>query len=95
MVVNANTLNQLLDALEELLIENTAYRSSVKVLEQFLPPQVQGKVAQVVETAKADPKIREHVRSRFASLRSQFQTEGNLEKVIEELLKAVPTKKVH
>ena len=94
MAVNTNSLIQLLDALEELLIENTAYASSVRVLEQFLP-QAQGKVAQVIASAKADPKIREHVRSRFASLRSQIQTEANLEKVIEELLKAVPTKKVH
>ena len=92
MAVDANTLTQLLDALEELLIENTAYTSSVKVLEQFLP-QARGKVAQVVEKAKADPKVREHVRAKFASLRSQFQTESNLQMVIEELLKVLPTKK--
>ena len=94
MAVNAKTLNQLLDALEELLIENTAYARSVEVLEQHLP-KAQGKVAQIVAQAKADPKIREHARSRFASLRSQILTEVNLEKVVDELLKVVPTKQVH
>lgn len=96
MGTDSKTLIELLDAFENLIIENTAYASSVKVLEQFLPPQVQGRVARVLEQAKADPKVRAHVRSKFASLRSQFQIESNLEKALESLLKALPkTEKVN
>ncbi len=89
-----NSLIQLLDALEDLLIENTALQSSVRVLEGFLP-EAKGKVAKVVEKAKNDPAIRAHVQARLAPLRDQIRAGLDSEKVIRELLKAVPTKKVN
>ena len=94
MAIDANSLTRLLDALEDLLIENTALQSSVRVLEGFLP-EAKGKVAQVVEKAKNDPAIRAHVQGRLAPLRDQIRTGLDSEKVIRELLKAVPTKKVN
>lgn len=63
-------VNKLVDALEELYIENRAYKSSLKALAQYLPPAK--KVDSVVQAAKADPIVRQGVRRLFASVRSQF-----------------------
>jgi hypothetical protein len=88
----SDDLTQLIDALEDLLIENSALESSVRVLEAFLP-EAKGKVAQVIEKAKNDPAIRAHVQSRLAPLRDQIRAGLNSEKAIQELLRAFPTKK--
>jgi len=88
MPSESNLTNQLLDILEDLLIENSAYKSSVKVLEQFLPAQVRGRTDLVIAEAKADPHIRKTVQERFAPWRDQA-----LDKAIEEILKVFPPSK--
>jgi hypothetical protein len=87
-----NDLTRLIDALEDLFIENTAYASSVRVLEAFLP-EAKGKVAEVVEKAKSDPAIRARIQSRLAPLRDQIRAGLTAERVLQELLLAFPTKK--
>ena len=79
--------NELLDAFEELIIENHAYQKSLEIVEQLLSPEARQKIEQTVRQIKADPKIRETVRRRFASLHDQFQSSAGLSEVLEQLLK--------
>ena len=83
-------VNQLLDALEELLIENQAYRSALKTVEPLFPPQARGRVDLLIETAKNDPVIRQTVHQQFAGLRDQSPGD-----TIEQLLRLLPNKDVN
>jgi len=81
MEPEANLVTQLLDALDELLIENQALRSGIGVLEQFLPVQARDRIRKHVAGIKADPKVRGVVQRGFA----QYRTES-LESTVEQLL---------
>ena len=65
MADKPSVVNELLDILENLLIENRAY---VGVL-RHLAPNVQMLADRMIETAKADPKLRETIRAKFAPFR--------------------------
>jgi hypothetical protein len=57
MDADKNSTSQLPDPLEELLIENAAYRSALTNLENSLPTHVQRLAVQRIENAKADRKL--------------------------------------
>jgi len=82
-----SVVNQLLDALEDLIIENQAYKSALKSVEPFFPPQARGRVELVVQTAKNDPLIRQTVHQRFSELRDKSVDES-----LERLLRLLPKK---
>lgn len=88
MDADKRLINQLLDALEELLIENGAYRYGLTNLKQCLPPQAQQVSDQMVENAKADRNLREMVHGQLSPLRNQ-----PLERAIEELASIVRPKR--
>jgi hypothetical protein len=67
--------NQLLDLIGELLIENRAYKSSVKALEQLLPIE-QRRVGEVVSAAIANPDLRATIEKLIDQLRSQSREEA-------------------
>ena len=58
-MVDKGLVNQLLDALEDLLIDNNAYRTALTTLDKYLPPQARHLADQMITAAKADPKLRE------------------------------------
>ena len=88
MDADRRLINQLFDALEELLIDNGAYRSALANLERHLPPQAQQISDRLIENAKADRKLREMVRGQLTPLRNQ-----PLDRAIEELASIVRPKR--
>ena len=80
MADKSSLINELLDAMEELLIENQAYKSALKAVEPLFPPQAQGRVELVVRTALADPFVRQTVHQQFAELRDQ-SPDGTIERL--------------
>ena len=79
-------VNKLVDAMEELFIENRAYRSTLRIVQQTLPMQKQ--IDQLVEAVKAEPHIRQEVHKLFGPVRDQ-----SLEHAIEYLLQLFPSNK--
>lgn len=67
---DSNVVNSLLSAIEDLLIENAAYRTSLEVLERFLPAE-RMRTSELVAAAKADPRIRKEITELLAPIRSQ------------------------
>ncbi|MGB6679671.1 MAG: hypothetical protein WBE44_23450 [Terriglobales bacterium] len=78
MAIDPTLIDQLLDVLEDLLIENRAYNSTLK----HLPPQARDLADRLTAAAKADPKLRGMIRERFSPFRDQSP-----EQAIEGLLK--------
>jgi hypothetical protein len=66
-----NHTNQLLYRIEELLIENSALDSALKVVNRYLPPDAQEKVRSDIEDFTSDSTLRELVRRRFADYKNQ------------------------
>ena len=77
-----NLTNQLLDLLEDILIENRAYKGALRALDAHLPPQSRQLADRMIAAAKADPKLRAIAREGFSQFRDQSP-----EQVIEGLLK--------
>jgi hypothetical protein len=77
-------IDQLVDVLEDLLIENRAYNSTL----EHLPPQARDLADRLIAVAKADPKLREMIRERFSPFRNQAP-----EQAIEGLLKLLQKNK--
>ena len=88
MAADKSLINELLDALEEMLIENGAYRSTIAVLGKRLPLQYQQLADEMIATAKADPELRKMIRAQFASFRDQSP-----EQALEGLAKIVRSKR--
>jgi hypothetical protein len=88
MDADRRMIEQLFDALEELLIENGAYRSALANLERHLPPQAQQISDQLIENAKADRRLREMVHGQLHPLRNQ-----PLDQAIERLASIVRPKR--
>jgi hypothetical protein len=88
MDADRRLINQLFDALEELLIENGAYRSALMTLERHLPEQAQQISERLIANGKADRKLREMVHEQLSPLRNE-----PLERAIEELASIVRPKR--
>ena len=71
MAADPTLVNELLDAIEELFIENRALWSSLKVMERFIPAHARGRIDLVVSAAKSDSTIRETVHQQLAEYRHQ------------------------
>lgn len=78
-------------AIEELYIENAAYRALFETLKSRMPPQAQ--VESLLQQAKQNPQIRARVLAPLAPLRQRIQEQSDLADVIQEFLRVAPPKK--
>ena len=81
----------MLDAIEQLYIENLAYKTLFEMFGNRLPSSMQ--VKDLIEQAKRRPELVAKVRREFQPLRERIQNEGDLAQVIQEFLRVVPPKK--
>ncbi len=77
---------RLLDAIEVLIIENMAMR---KLLKDSKHPSFE----RVLEFGRNDPAVRARIAKLFDPLRAQIRDDANLESVLQEFLRVVPTSK--
>lgn len=69
-ITSENHTNQLLDAVEDLLIENSALTTALDAVKRLLPPEAQDRIRSHIEDMGSDPTLRELVRREFAQFRS-------------------------
>ena len=86
MADKSSLINRLLDVIEDLLIENRAYVSTIK----HFAPGAREVADTMIRTAKSDPVLRKMIRSEFAPFRDQSPEEA-----LQELLKKLETKDVN
>ena len=91
MIMVKELATRLLDAIEQLYIENLAYQSLFEVLQNRLPPKEQ--VKSLIEQAKQHPQLQAKVRQQFQPLRDRIRNEADLGRVLQEFLRVVPAKK--
>ena len=65
-----NHTNQLLDAVEHLLIENSALTTALDAVKRLLPAGAQDKIRSHIEEMRSDPTLRDLVHREFAQFRS-------------------------
>jgi len=80
--------DKLLDAIGDLLIENQAYETALKVLEDVLPDAAYQRVRAHIAAVKSDPQIRATVQQRLAQLKGQSPAD-----TLQGLLRHLPPKK--
>ena len=87
---------RMVDALEELIIENHALRASLKALQRRLRPWLRipdSQLDSLIEQARSHPQAGGDVRQQFAQLRDHIRQSADLSDAIQEFLRIVPAKK--
>jgi|HubBroStandDraft_4_1064222.scaffolds.fasta_scaffold01968_4 hypothetical protein len=79
---------RIIDAIEDLQIENMAFKAIFKTLRDRMPPQAQ--TDELIAQAKL--LVGGRVREQFAPVRARIQKESDLQEAIQGLLKVVPPK---
>ncbi len=85
MASGEKIVNELIDALTDMLVENVALKNALEELKQYLPAEAHRALLAQVEHLKSDAVLREGVAHRFAQLRDK-----GIDDILPELLKQFP-----
>ena len=85
MADNPDLVNELFEALADLLVENRALDAALEVAKQHLPSPAQERIRAYVDSLKSDPILREAARRRFDEFRGQ-----SLDDTVQKLLQRFP-----